>query len=165
MASISLYTTYDDVRAILGVSDKELEDAALGQRVYADSLELDLIEIGATLPEFITQTEAIHLASRSFEQRQFLRLVEQFATYSVARKAGSALAMSPKTVSDGKASFSRFADSPYKQTLELIDREYYRLRAMLAAAFGALIGAADAPSGPPRYMVGARAAIDRVTGS
>lgn len=164
MAAISLYTTFSDIRAILGVSSDELDDSTLGLRVYADSLELDFIEIGESLPSAITSTEAVPLASRTQEQRTFLRLVEQFAAYAVARKVGTALPMMAKTISDGKANLSRFADAPYKAALELIDREYYRIRALLVSAFNTMTGGGDVTASTYPYLVGARATIDRVTG-
>lgn len=47
---ITDYTTYDDVRAVLGVSTDELEDTTLALETYASALLLDLEDVDVALP-------------------------------------------------------------------------------------------------------------------
>lgn len=130
------YTTYNDIRGVLGVSDEELEDVTVSLEVFVNGLEEDLEDINVGLPSLYQTVKAIDEASRTDAQRQFYRATRLFATYCVARQLGSALPMfGPKDISDGKASTGRFADSPYRETLKKIQAEYDRRRLKLEEAF------------------------------
>lgn len=133
------YTTPSDIRAILGVTDEELEDSTLELDVYAISLEGELEDVSVNLPSQYATVSAISEASRTDAQRRFYQATRLFATYAVAQQLGSSLPMfGPKDISDGKATVSRFADSPYKQTLEEIKRQYKVTRRRLEDAFAAV---------------------------
>jgi hypothetical protein len=43
-------TTHDEVRAVLGVSVEEIENSTLDLKVFTDQLEIELSDIGSTLP-------------------------------------------------------------------------------------------------------------------
>ena len=164
MAIVS-YTTFNDVRAVLGVSDDELEDATLSLSVYADSLDLELLAIGATLPSLFTATQNKPLGDRTADEKVFLMQVAQFATYHVANEVGQALPMMPKTISDGKANMSRFADAPYRLTMERIKSKYDALHNALEEIYATLAGTSATSAPLPTLLVGAGASIDRVTNS
>ena len=42
------YTTYEEIRAVLGVADEELEDVVLAQPLFERQLILDLDDINST---------------------------------------------------------------------------------------------------------------------
>ena len=56
---------------------------------------------------------------------------------------------SPKDVTDGKAAFSRYADSPYKEVIKRVEQLYGKYKARLEAAYAAN-NAGSAPSITPR---------------
>ena len=133
------YTTPSDIRAVLGVNDEELEDSTLGLEVYSISLEGELEDVAVSLPSEYATVAAIDEAARTDAQRRFYLATRLFATYVVAQQLGSGLPMfGPKDITDGKAGVSRFADSPYKQTIEEVKRQYKKSRRRLEDAFSAV---------------------------
>ena len=47
---ITDYAAYDEIRAVLGVSDEELEDATLALPMYEKLLNMELLDISEDLP-------------------------------------------------------------------------------------------------------------------
>jgi len=124
MITLSAYIPdYSEVRALLGVSEDELEDKTIGLRVFLRSLEETLNEISENLIDQFIAVIAIAAVDRSSAQARFHNAVQTFATYHVAADLSESLAQfSPKTISDGKAMVQRHADSPYKVTIDGILR-------------------------------------------
>lgn len=129
---ITTYTTYDDIRAVLGVSDDELEDDTLSLEVYDNALTVELEDIDLDLPA----TYAALPTTLTAAQQRFQTATRLFATYSVAKQLSSALPLfGPKDISDGKATVSRFSDSPYKEVIKRIEAEYEKSRTRLEKAY------------------------------
>ena len=100
--SLLNYTTYDDIRAALGVSDEELEDGVLGLQLYEDSLSFELSDIHPDLDALHTTLESTPVLTSA--QERFMAACRGFATYAVARSLTSTLPMfGPKSIEDGKA--------------------------------------------------------------
>ena len=154
------YTSYDEIRAALGVSDEELEDATLALAMYEQDLLLDLEEIHDTIP---TAYNALS-GALSADQLRFQRCVQVFSTYAVARHLLTGLPLfAPKRVQDGRAEQERVND-PYADTRVGVQGMYTRLRTKLAAAFNTLFPAETAtPPVTPIYAVGVGLALDPVT--
>jgi len=146
--SITTYTTYDEVRAALGVSTDEIEDATLELGVYGMGLDMDLMEVNAGVPAAFATVRSIATPDRTPVQQALFQTVKLFATYAVAKQLASGLAMfAPKDISDGKATVSRFADSPYRDTVSHIGQQYGLNRDRLKLAYATLTGgASDATS-------------------
>jgi hypothetical protein len=162
---ITDFTSYADVRAVLGVSDEELEDATIGLEVYASHLELELDDIHPTLITKYQEVKGTEQASRTTLQQKFYQLARLFAAYSVGRQLVGSLPMfGPKDISDGKATLSRFADSPYKQVADEVKAEWERLAVALGKIFAELISISDTTI-TKRYVAVVGVATDRVTGS
>lgn len=133
--SILDYTTYDDIRAVLGVSTDELEDTTLDLEIYDSGLVLDLEDVDLGLSDAYLALPA----TRTATQDRFHRTVRMFAAYSVARQLTASLPMfGPKDISDGKATVTRFADSPYKETIKRVQAEFDRCRTRLEKAYAGL---------------------------
>lgn len=133
------YSTYDDIRAVLGVSNEELEDVTLALGVYSSNLVMELEDVDADLPSEYATVAALASNVRTEAQQRFYDVTRLFAVYAVAKQLGSSLPLfSPKDVSDGKASQSRFADSPYRETLKKVDAYYGRTREKLETTYAAL---------------------------
>lgn len=129
------YTTYNEIRAALGVSDDELDDATLALNVYSAGLEEDLFDVSPSMISTFTEINEKDEGDRSDKERRVLSLTRLFATYSVAKQLGTALPMfSPKSMSDGKASMSRFSGEPYKDVLKGLSEQYDLFRGRLVKA-------------------------------
>ena len=145
MTALTMYTSYNEVRAALGVSDDEVPDATLALAMYGNHLgtELDDMETELGLAEPVEDTfatiSAVAEGSRTKVQKRVLATTSLFATYAVARHLGTSLAMrAPKSIGDGKALLTRFTDSPYKSTLVQVGAQYEKARTALVSALAAL---------------------------
>lgn len=160
------YTTYDDIRAVLGVSTDELEDATLALGVYSTNLTVEFEDVD---PEIVSEygvvAAIVSPAVRTAAQTKFYESTRLFATYAVAKQLGSGLPLfSPKDITDGKASQSRFADSPYRETLKKIDAYYGKMRTRLEEAYAGL-SASTATTVVRNLFSVSRPSSDPVTGS
>lgn len=159
---LTLYTTYDDIRAALGVSDEELEDATLALRLYADHLDADLDDISYDLRSTF-QTTLQKTVKTDIENR-FLQATRMFAVYSVSKALTTSLPMfSPKSVEDGKARVDRFND-PYKKTITEVGAQYERWRNRLLLAYQEL-GQVGATKTTRSYMSVVTPSSDPITGT
>lgn len=133
---LTAYTTYHDIRAALGVSEEELDDGTLSLQLYEDHLLADLDEISINMRAVFSTV--LQADPQSDLQKRFLSYVRLFATYSVAKTLTTTLPMfGPKSIEDGKARMQRF-DSPYKDTIAAVGREYDKWKNRLQQAFQAL---------------------------
>lgn len=141
---ITDYTTTDQIRAVLGVSPEEVEDADLTQPV----VETLLVEkLDALNPLFLTQRSAVVLipeSSRTSEQKRYLAVFSAYCTYCVADiLSGSLSFFTYRSVTDGKAEMSRQVE---------LDQVLQGLRANLAVLFTRLkaaLAALDSTYTPP----------------
>lgn len=110
--------SYDDVRAVLGVPDEELEDKVLGLAIYRNTLGLALNRIVGEYPAdagdrtLIEIFEALDVADPMYIQ------IQMFSTYYVADTvAGNLPMIGVKTKADGKSTVTRHsAESTYLTT-------------------------------------------------
>lgn len=158
---LTTYTTYNDIRAVLGVSDEDLTDSTLSLQLYEDYLTQELEDINIDLPDTYATTMA--LPSPTQDQRRFLKACSLFATFSVARTLTASLPLfAAKQITDGKAQVSRF-DNPYKDAIKSINEQYETLKARLIAALGA-IGTVTTSALVRRHMSVVSPSVDPVTG-
>lgn len=157
------YTSYAQIRALLGVEDDELADETIGLEVYSTGLLEDLLDVGLTLEADYATVNAIE--NRSTAQQRLWRTVRSFASFSVAKRVGASLSMfGPKDVTDGKAGVSRFSDAPYKATMKNIEVEYGVAKQRLTEAYNAY-GSASKTLAPRTYFAASKPSFDPVTGS
>ena len=131
--ALTAYCELDEVRAALGVNDIELPDTVLNLPVYEIGLVRDLNRVSSSLPVAFSAVSAVSEETRTDTQQALADAVHLFSVYACARQVGVSLgAMAPKDVGDGKATISRFSDSPYKDVLQ-------RVEAMYTAARGGLV--------------------------
>jgi hypothetical protein len=163
--AITAYTSYDEVRAVLGVSTDELEDSTLALALYDYGLQAELNDISATLSSEFAAVAAIILASRTTVQQWFFQTAQIFAAYSVAKQAGSGLPLfGPKDISDGKATVSRFADAPYKAVIKSVGEEYNKAKVRLESAY-AQLNSSSSTTVARSYMKVSSLSTDPVTGT
>jgi len=160
--SLLNYTTYDDIRAALGVTDEELEDDVLGLQLYEDNLRFELDDVHPDLATLHTTLESTPVLTSA--QERFMAACRGFATYAVARSLTSTLPMfGPKSIEDGKARMERFAD-PYKATIEAVNKSYATWKARLEAAYGTLMSTSK-PTVFMSYAVSATPTYNPITGT
>lgn len=103
------FTTYDEIRAVLGVSDEEIENATLALPMYANELELVLSDIDETAITEYETIAAIAEGSRTTVQQRYYNVVRLFSSFVIAKTLLSSLPMFGfKSVGDGKADTERF---------------------------------------------------------
>jgi hypothetical protein len=140
---IRTYTTYDEIRAVLGVSDEDIEDATLELAIYDHYLTMELEEVNIDLPETFATTNA--LTTPTAVQSRFLQATAMFAAFAVAKQLTSSLPLfAAKQVTDSKAGITR-SDNPYKDTIKSIGIEYTRVRNRLIQSLDALGSTTAAP--------------------
>lgn len=155
------YTSYADIRAVLGVSDDELSDETLGLSLYSDFLTQELEDVHVDLPGTYETIKA--KATPSLLETRFLRTCNLFATFAVAKQLTAALPLfAAKDVTDGKAAVGRF-DNPYKDVIKSINEQYGTMRTRLVAALSS-VGTSGSASVAPVYFAVVSPATDPVTG-
>lgn len=160
---LTAFTSYADIRAALGVGIAEIPDAVISLPLYENGLGVELDRLNLALEGDFVSTTA--LASKTADQTRFLRAVQLFATYTVARQlTGSLPLFSPKEIHDGKASLIRYAANPYEATVIAIKEGFETYKALALAAY-ALVNTSTSSSTALRpYLSVVRASYDPVTG-
>lgn len=102
------YTSYDEVRAVLGVSSTELPDRTLAQPLYDTHAELALEDIAPTLPTVYADIVALPSGTATAVQLRLQTLVQLFVPYAVAAKLLTSLPLfAVQSLTDGRAGFDR----------------------------------------------------------
>lgn len=126
------YTTYEEVRAVLGVSATELPDLTLSQPQYGTALTLDLRDISVSVPTLYTTISAIPQISRTADQQWYYDLTRLTAAYAIARNLLTSLPLfSVARLTDGRAEFERQKDI-FDDVREAVNAMYNRLMKKLA---------------------------------
>jgi hypothetical protein len=115
---ITDYTSYDQIRAVIGLSAQELTDTQLALEIYGNALELYLDSV--TLPtatpgpgplksRFI-EIDELDAEARTAKEQKLYSMTKLLSAYAVAVEVAVALPMlAPKMISDSKASLTRFS--------------------------------------------------------
>ena len=158
------YTSTTSVRALLGVSIKELPDATIVDTFFWLSLQAELYRICSTIAT--DYGVAIELADTDEVAGRFSGAVGLFATYAVARSCMTALPQfAARSVTDGKAGFIRHTSTSFDTAIARFDVEYARARAALFTAYAAYSPEAELTAETTREFILASApATDPVTG-
>lgn len=162
------FTTYDDIRAALGVSPDEIEDSTLSLAVYEFNLKSELEDLDSSLSlisDFATVSD-LDAGARSALQDRFYRAVYLFSTYAVAKHLTSSLPLfSPKEITDGKASLVRYAQNPYEKTISDVVALYDKYRTRAIEAYAAFQSTTATPTTRRIFLARAARGVDPVTGS
>jgi hypothetical protein len=160
------FTSYEDIRAALGVSVDEIEDTTISLDLYDQNLTVEFESISLTLIDDYTALSESGPSGWTAAEKRFIRFTNLFATYAVAHHLTDSLPMfSPKEVTDGKAAQVRFALDPFKATIASVTRRYDQYRANLVEAYEAIqAGSAAAVTVRP-YFVVSTPSSDPVTGT
>lgn len=159
MIDLSKYTSFDSVRAALGVSVKEIPDAVLDSDIYAYFVQIELDEISATLR---TEFESIYAPGNTAAEIAKYDAVRVFSAYATAYKASDSLPLSsPKDIVEGKSSISRYADSPYRAVIDEVRKAYIFYKKQLET----IIDPTEVATTPATLMSTSTPDFDPVTGA
>lgn len=160
------YTTYDDIRAILGVSTDELEDGTISLSVYEFGLSSDIRSVSRTLVADHAIVAAIPESSWTDTQREFMEGMSLFCTFSVARQLLTSLPLfSPKELGDGKATQVRYSDNPYKEVIRRVEAGFDKYRLELEAVYAEIKSSSAAARTDRIFMIVSSPTTDPVTGA
>lgn len=157
------YTTYEEIRAVLGVADEELEDAVLAQPLFERQLILDLDDINTGLVDQFKTISAIDYATRSTAQKRFFDLVQLYSAYAIGKSLLTSLPyFAELRMQDGRGHKERVKD-PFQLTQAGVLAGCESLRLKLSAAFVALFGGDTVTRTIRTMVVGVGIAKDPVT--
>lgn len=163
MSALVEFTTFDDIRAALGVTDEELEDATLSLAVYEHNLGLKLDKVHENLVQAFMEAKSKDEPTRA--EARLVRAVSLFATYVVALHLTASLPLfSPKEIGDSKSHFTRYSSDPYQETIKRVTVQHDEFREEAASAYAALVSSTATTRVRP-YMRAASGSVDPVTGS
>ena len=162
MILVTDYTSYAEIRAVIGVDALELPDATLGLQTFATALYRTLLSItnssGDTL---VALFDAIDPFDMDISEEILYYTIKEYATYVVADACCSGLSMfALKSDSDGKATQSRFSsEATFKDVVKNVQQRL----ASLTGALDQMLGGTTAYAIPGLTRVSP--ATDVVTGS
>lgn len=159
------YTTYAEVRAALGVSEEEIDDATLELQMYETLLEEDLNGIS---PLVLTTWAGLDEDedARTADEAKFAKRLRLYATYSVAAQLLTSVELFGfLKVADGRASTER-----RPQAFDTINGNVLAMlvkaRAWLLASLDLLApGTPVTPAGSISWTSSVAPATDPVTGT
>lgn len=129
------YTTYAEVRSVLGVSTTELPDTVLAQEQWLSLFNIDAEDIHSNLLTEYAAISALPSLSRTAAQKKLYELVRLFASYTSAKNLFSSLELfSAVRLGDGRAEFERTAD-PYDSVRNGVLATLAKIIAKLTAAY------------------------------
>ena len=158
------YTSYDAVRAVLGVSSEEIDDDVINLPLYEVMLSEDLLDLsGSIQTDFITVRD-IPVGTQTDIEKRFVRVMQTYASYQVASTLlGSVALFAPKDITDSKASVTRVND-PFKTLKEDVLASLVYIRTRLLTAYDAYSPTYAAPTAVTRtFITSTGLAIDPVT--
>ena len=156
-------TTYPDVRAVLGVSDEELEDAELALSVWSTNMTLKLYDLTPTFETLFDSIELIPENSRTAIQQRFFITAKLYGAYLVADDLLVSLPMfSFKSITDGKAETERF--DRWEDVRDGVKAGVAGIRARLMLMLQTLEGAPVPTVTLPGLIAGVTLGADPVTG-
>ena len=139
MITVTDYTSYAEIRAVIGVDALELPDATLGLQTFATALYRTLLSItnssGNTL---VALFDAIDPFDMDISEEILYYTIKEYATYVVADACCSGLSMfALKSDSDGKAAQSRFSsEATFKDVVKNVQQRLASLTGALDQMLG-----------------------------
>ncbi len=110
------YTSYETVRAVVGVADTEIPDDILALDLYEREVVESLDLLNPALRVQYDVVLGVPLIDRTALQRRYASLISAYAAYKVGKTlaGGSIELFAPKKIQDGKGVAERVQD-PFSQ--------------------------------------------------
>lgn len=142
---LTQYTSYDEIRAALGVAPEEITNDVLSLPQYEMTLQFELDELGVdaagaplspTLNDkFLALIDVDTTPNPTVDETRFVNIMKVFCSYSVAQQlCFSVTIFSPMIVKDAKTELVRIKD-PYKDTKAGVTQFYQLMRARVLVAY------------------------------
>lgn len=107
--NLTHYTTNEEVRAVIGVSEEEITDSDLALSIWSTVLEMKLNETSELVISTYDSIASMQVADRSSNQQKFYLLTRMYSAYAVGEELLATQPMfSFKRITDGKAEAERF---------------------------------------------------------
>lgn len=131
MTNLTDFATYDEIRAVLGVSDEELEDGTLALPMYLKLLQMEFEDLDVDLESKYFSVKA--LADPTAKEQKLLDVVSVFSAYAIAFHLLTSLPLfAPKQITDGRASTDRITD-PFEGVREGVNSTLAMLKGRVLA--------------------------------
>ena len=157
-------TSYAEVRAVLGVSDEELEDTTLALSIYDTEVDIRIDSVSPDAASAYATIEGIAENSRTENQQRYFKVYRLLCSYLFAETLFKSMPMfSYKQLTDGKAEVARF------ESFETVERgmkagiNTARLR--LNELLGTLGYGTTTVSRTPVFLAAVTLAVNPVTNS
>ncbi len=162
---LTAFTTYADIRTVLGISSDELPDEDLALETYLFGLMSELEAVSPTLEsDYVVAASAVTNNTATETQKSIYRAARLFATIQVGLAAAYSLPLrAQKSLTDGKAGVSRFTGTPYKDTLENLQILLAQARVSLESKYALFTGGTVVAT-IPSFLSVVTPAVDPVTG-
>lgn len=126
------FASYDEIRAVLGVSDEELEDGTLALPMYLKLLQMEFSDISGTLESQYLAAKAA--PSPSAAEQKLLDVVSVFSAYAISKNLLTSMPLfAPKRITDGRAETDRVTD-PFEGVREGVNSYYQMLKLRVSVA-------------------------------
>jgi hypothetical protein len=136
--ALTTYTTYDEVRAALGVSKTELPDTVLSLTQWDTLTVIGLEDVHTGIPTLYGTISALPTISRSTTEQRFYDLTRLYACYELAQTLLVSLPLfAVRRLTDGRAEFDRQPDV-YEDVREGVRGMHNMLKVKLSATYVAL---------------------------
>lgn len=156
------YTSYDTIRAVLGVSAKELPDTVLELDIYWDKLYLRMAGINEAWEEDFIAASALSTVAAL----KFTATLKTFVAHFVAKECLSAMPQfSLKSLQAGKNAFTRSGDTALLTAISRIGADYARYEMELLNAYSIYKETGSVSSIMPSFLGVSNPSTDLVTGS
>ena len=154
------FTSYDEIRAVLGVSDEELEDSTLELPLYSLALSMELEDIASTLEDQYTTIKA--QPDKTPLEQKLLDVVSVFSAYAISKNLLTSMPLfAPKRITDGSAETERVTD-PFEGVREGVNSMYAILRNRIKRILGEM-GTPITPAALRSYVSAVGLAINPIT--
>ena len=154
------FASYDEIRAVLGVSDEELEDGTLALPMYLKLLQMEFGDMEPTLE--VQYLAAKSSASPTAEEQKLVDVVSVFSAYAISKHLLTSLPLfAPKRITDGRAETDRVTD-PFEGVREGVNSTYQSLKARVLIALSNA-GTPTTAATQRTYFAAAGLAINPVT--
>ncbi len=159
------YTSYAEIRGVLGVALLELPDTVLSATTFWYALKQEFSAVNKNLLSDLDV--AIANPTPTVEETDFIEAAMLFSTFAVSNQLLDSLPMfAPKSIVEGKSDVTRFSSSPYAQTIESVAKSYLRFKKTLAGAYSIYSGGAAASAVIAVPLIGSVSpTYDPVTGA
>ena len=130
------YTSPDEIRAILSLTDDELENPVILLPIIETLMLEEFAQVSPTLDD--KYKAAVDAAGTDPETKRFIRLVQAFAAYCVAKQFTLTLPLlAVQTEQDARASYARFAN-PLDPVVQSVNASWVKIRGYLVDAYNDL---------------------------